>query len=439
MRNLKEIARDENIILLAIFLLSLALRISYLLLVKEDVLVLEEFSYFSIGGDLAEGKGFGPKGAGFAPLYSLFLAPTYYLFGEFKADVAIKAIQLILGAFSCIFIFLAAKRIFNVKVGLISAFIFSFYDGMFFLNVHLLPENLIIPLGLLLFIVLLRYQQEKTLPGLLLSGILAGLLLLADPKTFVLIGFLMVWIVLFSSKKIVSLLLFLLFVGLTVSPWVIKNHPLLIDSNTKETLFKYNYPYGASRLQEETEKQEKNLATENTENTEKEFLSSLSSYLSVNSVNSVNSVACFPISEPDLSKILAFINEDPGEYFSFFLKKLRFNLKNFLFSEKMWFEGATQKPTISVGKIRTSIPLISWKMLSLFVLLGIFLALKLWPKTSLLYFFSFAWLTSILVLLAGFPRFRLPLIPFFVIFASFGIYSIFRLVGDAHPTRRYSL
>lgn len=383
MRKFKEIIRDENIILLAIFLLSLALRISHFIVVKEDVLVLEEFSYFDIGGDLAEGKGFGLKGAQFAPLYPLFLAPIYFLFGEFKAEVAIKAIQLVLGSFSSIFIFLAAKGIFNAKVGLISAFIFALYDGMLFLNVHLLPENLIIPLELLLFIVLLRHQQEKTLPGLLLSGILTGFLLLVDPKIFVLIGFLVIWIVLFSPKRLFSSLLFILLVGLTISPWAIRNHSLLIDSNSKETLFKYNYPYGVSRLAEGKEK------------------------------------------EPDLSKISAFIKKDPNKYLSFFLKKLYFNLKNFLFSEKMWFEGAAEKPTICVGKIRTSIPLISFKVLSLFGLLGIFFALNLWPKTSLLYFFSFAWLTSILILFAGFPRFRLPLVPFLVIFTSLGIYSIF--------------
>ena len=393
MINIKEIARDENIILLAIFLLSLVLRISYFLVVKENVLVLEEFSYFSIGADLAEGKVFGLKVAEFAPLYSLFLAPIYYLFGEFKAVVAIKAIQLVLGTFSLILIFLAAKRLFNVKVGLIGALIFALYDGMFFLNVHLLPENLIIPLELLLLITLLWYQKEKTLPGLLLSGILAGLLLLTDPKTSVLIVFLCGWLALFSSRKIVGLLLFLLFAGLTVSPWAIKNYPLLIDSNTKENLFKYNYPYGASRLQEKKG------------------------------------------AEPDLSKIPAFIKENPGDYLDFFLKKICFNLKNFLFSEKIWFEGDTEKPAVFIGKTKV-FPLISWKVLSLFGLLGIFLAFKLWPKTSLLYFFFGAWITSILVLLAGFPRFRLPLIPFFVIFASFGVYSIF---NNVHPTRRYSL
>lgn len=401
MRKIKEIIRDENIILLSIFLLSLALRISYLLVVKEDVLVLEEFSYFDIGADLAEGKGFGLNGAKFAPLYPLFLAPIYFLFGEFKAEVAIKAIQLILGSFSSVFIFLAARRIFNVKVGLISAFIFAFYDEMFFLNVHLLPENLIIPLELLLLLFLLRHYQGKKKTyhiNMVFSGLLTGLLFLVAPLTSILIPFLILWIVLFLPKRLLISLLFPLLIGLTICPWAIRNH-LLIDSNTKEIFFKYNYPYGVSRLYLYKERE----------------------------------------AEPDLSEIFAFIKKNPGEYFDFFSKKLCFNLKNFLFSEKIWFEAAAQKPGISIGNIKTSIPLISWKMLSLFGLLGAFLALKLWPRTSLLYSFCGAWLASILILFAGFPRFRLPLVPFFIIFSSFGVYSIFRLVGNAHLTRRQKL
>ena len=138
----------ERNILIAVFILALVLRISFLFFygnhkfLQNQLYTSDAYSYDTIAANLLEGKGFVYDGlyARRGPAYPLFLAVVYVVSG--RSYVAVRFVQAIIGALTSIIIYLLGKRLFNKKTGLTASLISVLYYPFILQPAYLLTEVL---------------------------------------------------------------------------------------------------------------------------------------------------------------------------------------------------------------------------------------------------------------------------------------------------------
>jgi len=165
------------------------------------------------------------------PLYPLFLAGIYFIFGH--SYFWARFFQVILYSFLCLIVYRIGETLFNKSVALLSSFMcvvykpfifFSYYGGPAFL----LTEHLFIFLFALSILFLARLYRTKAVLDALFSGIFIGLATLSRPVTTLFPLFLLFWF-LFCLKSTMKRRL-KLYAILCVSflfiimPWTIRNY-----------------------------------------------------------------------------------------------------------------------------------------------------------------------------------------------------------------------
>ena len=161
------------------------------------------------------------------PGYPLFLGMIYYVFGHSR--VTARRIQTIFSALTCVFIFVIASKIFDVKVGLVSALIAAWYPPFIQLSTRLLTETLFMFLLYFFVLLALRMVERPEIKRMVLCGIILGLAVITRPVIIPLIPMLFVWLyfsknfrkryLVFSGVLLVSFLTILL-------PILVKNYQI---------------------------------------------------------------------------------------------------------------------------------------------------------------------------------------------------------------------
>lgn len=207
--------------------------------------------YDKLAMSVLGGKGFALDGeltSFHEPFYSYFLAAVYYLFGH--SYIVIKVMQGILGSVTCVIIFLISKRVFNLKVAVISALIACFYPAFVKSAGHLMTENLFTFIFIIAIFYLLKYTQKQDFHNLIFLGIALGIAAL----TRSVILFLPLLIILLFIKRdilsirgfrkyILSVVVFILCFLLPIIPWTLRNwqvHHRFIPICTKGGLVLYS-------------------------------------------------------------------------------------------------------------------------------------------------------------------------------------------------------
>ncbi len=163
------------------------------------------------------------------PGYPFFLGIIYKVFGERYSSVVL--IQIFLSLFSTYLIYLIGTIIFNKKVGLFTALIFSFDPVSISMNYKILSETLFL-FFLILFILLgilwLRSPMSHSIP--LISGVLLALLTLIRPITYFLSPFIMIGIIIWYTTNNYSIrgwinqsILFMMPILIIVGGWQYRN------------------------------------------------------------------------------------------------------------------------------------------------------------------------------------------------------------------------
>jgi 4-amino-4-deoxy-L-arabinose transferase-like glycosyltransferase len=112
-----------------------------------------------------------------APLYSMFLAANYFLFGH--GYLAPRVVQCLMGAASCVMVQRLGARLAGRTAGVIAGFAAGLYGPLVFYETDLLREVLVIFLALALLMCLLRWEENRRLPWAAAAGFLMGLSLIA--------------------------------------------------------------------------------------------------------------------------------------------------------------------------------------------------------------------------------------------------------------------
>ena len=184
-------------------LLSCAIRWVYLSQLSHSVfggiLGVDENHYDSWGLSIARGRIIGKSVFYGLPLYPYLLGLIYKLFGH--SIFLVRAFQSIVGMTSCALVYLLGKKVFSRKVGIISAFLFSFYGLVIFYEAQLLGVTLGIFLNLTALIMLADSFKTESKTRFLLTGIIVGLAALAVAGILMLVPAAVLGIFYFIKKR----------------------------------------------------------------------------------------------------------------------------------------------------------------------------------------------------------------------------------------------
>ena len=382
-------------ILFLIFVIALILRIGFIIfyehgkMLQNEYYADDEYSYDQIATNFLKGGGFVTDDGYYArraPVYPLFLATIYFIFGH--SFVAARFTQAIIGALSCIIIYLIAKELFEGNSGLIAAFITAVYYPFILQPAYLLTEVLFtFNLALSIFF-FLRYYARKRIFLLFAASIIFGIASLCRAVIFPFALFISAWlfIVYWPGKKIAikASAIFCLAIIIMVLPWTLRNFriyhafiPITIESG--RLLYLGNNP------------------------------------------RAIGGIGGWVRNDVDLFYPMDISNPHSLEADRIMLKRaLHFMAKNpertiFLMGKKfinMWRPYYVDAKRIS--KVAMGLPYI---VIIILGILGIVLGFKAWPKTLFLCAII-VYVALIHMVTIAEIRYRYPVMPFLIIFAS---------------------
>lgn len=161
------------------------------------------------------------------PLYPLFLAAVYKIFGP-HYSVA-RFIQIVLSAAACVGIWFLAMSVSggNRRASAAAAFLSVVHPSMAYHAGYLLTESLFIPLAVMTCLVFARMARCPSLANQALAGAALALLCLLRSNAVFLLPFIGVWLwILFSSLRRAAAVYAVIFVSFlaVLSPWVGRNY-----------------------------------------------------------------------------------------------------------------------------------------------------------------------------------------------------------------------
>jgi len=159
------------------------------------------------------------------PLYPVFLAVIYWLFGTgVKRFFYARIIQAILGAMLAPLIYSIAGIIWpeNKKISSIAAIIAAIYPMLVVYPLSLATENLFFILILISTLLLLKAASTERWSLFLLSGMILGFTSLTRSVSLGFAGLAFLWIFIILKRKKLA---FIFLIGLTIviAPWMIRN------------------------------------------------------------------------------------------------------------------------------------------------------------------------------------------------------------------------
>jgi tetratricopeptide (TPR) repeat protein len=194
----------EKLWVLAIFVIAFALRIIYLLQIKNnphffsptmDPLYHDVWAQNIAGGNWIGGKVFFR-----APFYAYFLAAVYKIFGH--SYIIPRVIQHLIGSLSCVLVYFLAKRLFGRTVAIVAGFIVATYGMLLYFEGELLLDSFLVFFDLLLILLLLKAKDNPRFSKWFICGLILGLSAITRPNILFFIPFIWLWIYLvFKSKK----------------------------------------------------------------------------------------------------------------------------------------------------------------------------------------------------------------------------------------------
>lgn len=398
--------------LIALFLiLSFVFRIIHLESIKENDPTFynlpygtDMVTYDTQAQDIIKGKH--PTPYYYGPLYSYFLAIIYVIFGH-NLYIA-RLIQMILGVFTLFFIFRIGDLVFGRKVAIIALILGTCYDMFILHEGLLLLEALNCFLNTLSLYFLLKIEKEPNLRFFILGGLSLGLASLTRANILLFLPFIFLWmIIVFKKKAIYKFILLSLFTFIFISPATIMNYIktgkfILISTNGPINLWIGNNEMADGRyLQPETPKHlEKRLK----EIGDKAYI----------------------------EEVIKFIKEKPDVFIRLLLRKF------FLFWEA--FEEGNNMNYYQIKREYSpflNLPFfIGFGTIAPLALFGIILALR--KKHALL--LNLYVLSSIIALIAFciIARYRIAIVPVFIVFASFAICFLYERIKGLEYKRLLS-
>ena len=352
----------------------------------------DAYSYYEIAQNWAHGEGFKLEGKPTArrgPLYPAMIVVTSR---GFPFPLGIRLVQAILGAVSCVILFLLGCELWGKAVGFLAAAIYSFDYSAVRQVVSVMPEVLFVFLLLGSTWLMIRSQNQNQIFLSLFAGVLAGLAVLTKEVLtfyFFLIG---IWFFWGFRKK--AAVVFLLGLVLATAPWVIRNRMVfgewgLVTSNAGHVFYLGNNPLISGRIVgEEWEYNGDSGFPQNDPSLPPLFTPEADRYL--------------------LKRGLEFVQKNPGRFLELTAGKIL----------RFWFPFYLGSPLATkVLAVLSYLPVVilGWT--------GIFLSARRWKELVPIWG-PIIYLSLIYSVTISGIRYRYPAMPFLTLFAAFSFYEL---------------
>ncbi|MGD8627982.1 MAG: glycosyltransferase family 39 protein, partial [bacterium] len=178
-----DIRRGDRRVLLILVLVALALRIAYIIDVSDSPYfkfpILDPYWYDAKARDVLSGDLLASGGSFRVPLYVYFVALSYLVFGLTYFGPLIM--QALVGALSCALIFIIARKVFGRTAGILAGAGFALYGMAVYSDGELQPTTIYMALMLAsVYFVLLALERRRPSYGLL-AGACLGFAFLTRP------------------------------------------------------------------------------------------------------------------------------------------------------------------------------------------------------------------------------------------------------------------
>ncbi len=433
----EKIEKKEKAALLLIFILAFAVRFIYILGISrlplfdfpfaDDALYNLDWAKQIASGDLWSRAPFFR-----APLYPFFLSLLIKVFGE---DLYfLRIVQILIGSLSCVLIYLLARRLFDSRIALLASLFACFYAPFVYYQAEFQDMFLIIFLNILLIYLLFLAQKKPSVFRFFLSGIILGLSAIARPNILLFAVFIPFWAFFYFRDKVTTktififILFFILGLFLIVLPVVLVNYfagkdLVIIAWQGGINFYLGNNPYASGY---------KAVASGIRTSWEGIYFDSINlSRKSTGRELSFSQTQTFWLKQG-----FKFIFGQPFLALKLYLKKIALFLGGYEISENpnIYFFWSHPKNLLK--------PLL-WKKIICFptglllplAWLGAFLSFREWKRYSLVLGFIFTYMLSVILFFVN-SRFRLPAIPFLLIFSAF---VIFKIIGQERLKKKIIL
>src|SRR5262245_14714246 len=163
-----------------------------------------------------------------APLYPLFLAGLYSVFGF--SDLPVFVAQGVFDILTCCLVYLIARQIFNEPTAVVAAVVTALYPFFSYYTVRVFSESMFTLLLSLLVLALMRAQRSLAPRDFTLVGVTLGLALLCKASLELFPLVMLVGLVLRGRGSVGRLALnfgvTLIVAGLLIAPWSFRNYQI---------------------------------------------------------------------------------------------------------------------------------------------------------------------------------------------------------------------
>lgn len=237
-------------VLLAIFLLALALRLAFSLSLEDTLYWSDEHQYMKgVSQIFDKGKWF-LAGSYKPPGYVYLLAAVRGIFGE--SLTAVRASQSVLGALVCLLTFAVAERLYSRAVAVAAAAYAAVYPLLIYVCGMVMPQVLETALILAVLLLMILYRENLRRRFLVLSGLLLGLGALTVPLILTLLPVAGLWILAQRGWRIMPAAKDSILLGLCafcmILPWTVRNYVvegrfIFISTLGNQLLYLHNNPW----------------------------------------------------------------------------------------------------------------------------------------------------------------------------------------------------
>ena len=386
--------------LLGIVLLGIALRLLFIAVfphMGEDALM-DTTRYLNVSLNILTGRGFAEYITGptaFAPpIYPYFLAGVFKVFGYNMIHA--KIVQAVISGLTCLVVFWIGCSLFGRKIGLLAALGAAVFPDLIILSGYLYSETVYILLFCLSFLFILKGCEE--LHGWwnwIIGGIFFGLSILTRHALLMFPVGLLLLMVIFKSTRIYwkKLLLFCGICFVMIVPWTIRNYlcfheiiPVAAGSGGTFWIGSYTDHEGEFRYSETMEKIDEETDSVRVDIERDKIL--------IN--KAIDNITSNPLG------YILVVAKKFGQYFT----KI--------------YEAVPAGQPRNLDIIVMLVLALSYYPLFLLFLLGIILSGKRWSRLIPLYSIIL-YLGGIYAMTVVVPRYRVPLLPFFMVFAALSV------------------
>ncbi|KPJ65017.1 hypothetical protein AMJ44_11420 [candidate division WOR-1 bacterium DG_54_3] len=398
---------------LMLFSISIMVLISRLFYFRWFVKSICGHEYFDIAQNIAAGSGY--VGSGFfhlnyaptsflPPVYTYLFALSLKIFGLIPGHIMMVVFQAFISVFIIILIYKLGEEIFDKKSAMIACLIFLIYLPFIYWTTMIWDTMLFTFLLLVICLLAYRFREKNYYGNLIFLGILIGICALTNAVTLIVIPFIMLYF-LYNWKENFSKLIFkiavLIFaILLTLLPWTIRNyyvHRVVVPIRTGlwPNLYLGNNPAATGTVYL---KENGKVANRFEKGLTMHFWPMIEDLRSLNEIEQENYFK---------DRFLNYVKHNPAKFISLIFKKI------YLF----WWFNPYESSNISWR--------VEYFLLLYFASLGMLFS-KIHKKQIsllLLIFLSFTLVYSITGPFFNW-KYRLPIEPYLMILAGFGIKNL---------------